>query len=91
MKKFEHVWAASTRLVLVVCDICGKAGEDGYWDRSEYRVQEVEIVARVGRRSPQDTEVTVTEFDICPECFANVVIPALRDLGAKPTVTQESW
>jgi hypothetical protein len=77
------------------CDICGRAapsrGVRGEWGEDSYAVAEVEVSMAMGSSYPEGGSSTVTEFDICPECFSSKVIPWLREQGASPRVEERDW
>ena len=76
----------------VMCDLCGAiAPSPSNYDPWEkmYDVARPRVSLKTGSMFPEGGSGELTFFDICPECFVSKVIPALRALGATPTV--ESW
>ena len=77
------------------CDLCGKKSQGrgtdpsycSEWDAGQYEVEETKISVKVHRRKgmsyPDDSWGEGWDIDLCPECFANVLVPFLREKGAK--------
>ena len=73
----------------VLCDICGAKNPRQRWDLTDwgddcYDLDEVEIRCRTGSSYPDGGFGEETFFDICPKCFKEKVLPALKALGASP-------
>jgi hypothetical protein len=76
----------------VKCDLCGKvaptpdeADSDwggGVWAKGSYDVQDVVVRYKFGSSYPEGTFVDIAEFDICPDCFRDRLVPWLREQGA---------
>ncbi len=77
-KRFSHV----------TCDICKRISTSNNWDAGSYQVCDVKIELREGCSYPDHTHVKKTEYDICPDCFKDKVMPFLALLWAHPTVTE---
>ncbi len=63
----------------VECDICHqdvRANRDS-WDGSE-----IEIEAKIGSIYPEADTRDGYRVDVCPTCFLEKVVPAIRSLGA---------
>lgn len=73
------------------CDICGRSRISEDWSEKNFEVVHVEIRMEIGDSYPEGGEKTVTEYHICPGCFHDKVMPALRTLGAEPTVSEVNW
>lgn len=71
-------------LVETLCDICRKPFTEGYGG-----VLETEVRMKTGYAHQDGGSGEETEFDICPGCFKEKLIPFLESLGAKPRV--EDW
>jgi hypothetical protein len=71
------------------CDICKRSDERN--PRVDYcDIDETEISFRdVEMAFPECGKGKTYSYDICHDCFAEKVIPALSDLGAEPAV--EEW
>lgn len=66
----------------IVCDLCGKQGEDGHdWKRGLYDVAETTVQLRNGTRFPEGADITEYDLDICPECFEDKLIPWFKSQG----------
>ena len=92
------------RVVEIACDICGRTLTGKYaqrhppnWhgasDSISDNLAEVTVQARRGFESQYDVggDVVITRFDICPDCFEGRVVPALRAMGAEPSVEEVDW
>ena len=71
------------------CDICKRSNKrNPRMDHCE--TDETEISFRDVEFAHSDCgRGTTYSYDICHDCFAEKVIPALSDLGAEPTI--EEW
>lgn len=65
----------------VTCDIC----KEVIPPEKTYEVSEVEVKYRHGTSYPDGGFIEITEFDICPKCFKEKLVPMLKSLGAQPT------
>lgn len=76
----------------VYCDICSDRNlnpDPIEWAEEMHEVNEVIIQYRKGHEFPNESrDIKVLQYHICPTCFEKRVRPALRDLGAVPTVTR---
>lgn len=71
----------------VICDLCKKHFDDEWDKQDNYDVRETEVSMSLGSHYPNgERYVDETTFDICPSCFADVLIPFLKSKGAEPTV-----
>lgn len=76
----------------VECDLCHRrapggdwtACKDGPWPTGAYRVAEVTVSMRLGESYPDDHRFDETELDLCPQCFAEKLIPWFKSLGGTP-------
>lgn len=76
----------------ITCDICKKTYSGEHWEKaSSYDVLETEVKLRTGSSYPEGGSGEETYFDICPTCFEEKLIPALKELGAIPTVKEWEW
>ena len=75
----------------VRCDLCGRTAKGAWrqWTRGSFDVNEVEISFRDGSQYPEGGSGTKTEFDICPTCFKEKLVPWFTTQGAQPRV--ENW
>ena len=95
MKKYIKIPVpASERqhLEKLICDICKKETESG-WRNGCFDTTDTTIEYKTGSyygHYEGGSEEKI-EFDICPECFMNKLIPALKNLGAEPTITERDW
>jgi hypothetical protein len=78
---------ATTRQVLdhTTCDFCGQKLPSG----EHFEYDEVTILRNKGERYPEYWTSEKTAFDCCAGCWESKVLPALRSLGAEPTVTED--
>jgi hypothetical protein len=98
--KEERTYPARTEVVEVarVCDLCGcRTSNDRNWPEpphpgcGPYDVRRVEVCCEIGTHYTEGHDTEETSFDICPECFVAKVVPALKAMGAEPTVAKRSW
>lgn len=84
-KTIEIPNTTRTTLDKVICDVCGaETGGDSNWAKSNYyKFDEVTIERRYGERYPEGSSTTEQEYDICPECFEQKIVPFLKGLGAE--------
>ena len=76
----------------ILCDICGTSKEGGVWGDNwarGYDINEVNISRRTGSQWPEGGNGEKIEFDICPRCMDEKVIPFLESIGAKPR--KQDW
>jgi len=73
--------------VKVTCDICGnETGKTGQYEKNEVTVEHQE-----GTTYPEGSNIDITSFDICPECWETKLIPYLESLGAKKLTRNINW
>ena len=65
------------------CDLCGYK-----ISTKPYEVNEVTMAHRTGKQYPECGSGKHVEFDICGQCFTDVLIPQMKSLGATPTTTE---
>jgi hypothetical protein len=80
------------------CDLCGVKGPDSYtddWESSTYDNKEVVVSVTVkhkdGASYPEGGSGREFHPDICPKCFVEKVLPALRALGIKIEYVDYWW
>ena len=80
----EHVPATTRkRLVATTCDLCKKRIME-----ERYCVDEVVVEYKSGSSFPEGGTCELIKFDICSECFCDVLRPWLEAQGAIPTTTE---
>jgi len=90
----------------IVCDICKteyhvkwsmSAIKDGkpWWldtEDDEYKAETaIRLTKTCNYPGCMENTVEITEFDICHKCFEEKLIPWLKSLGAKPTITENEY
>lgn len=79
----EEPIAATTRVVeKTFCDHC--KNPSGYDEHRRFNRNMVEIVMSEGDVYPEGGSLEKTEIDCCTNCFKDLVLPALIDLGFTP-------
>lgn len=95
MRKYEIVKETTEQEILLetTCDLCGALAKRGNWHSTSFEVNEVEVEVTVRQQdgsiysgSGWGTELVA---DICPKCFKDVLIPFLREKGAK--IEERNW
>lgn len=86
MKKTKQVTKTITETVhdLMQCDICKKTTARSNWKERVYDVANVNISYETGNAYPDDYSTTSYEFDVCPDCFKEKIIPFFAQFGATP-------
>jgi hypothetical protein len=79
----EHRWIST------VCDLCGDESETAWAPR--YSAFEATVSLRDGNSYPEGGSGTKIEYDLCPTCFREKLIPWLESQGAKTVVTEWDW
>ena len=91
----EYVETTETRTVThlagVKCDLCGKRSKTENWATKSFGENTVTIEMSLGNRFPDGGEKQHSIFDICPECFANKLVPWMKSQGAEPAVRNLDW
>ena len=90
-KKTVHRSYDDEVVVSITCDICNKIYKGSDWERKNYSVLETEVRMKTGFAYPDGGSGEEITFDICPDCFMNILIPALKELGAHPTISDWDW
>lgn len=71
-----------TRIAEIRCDVCGTSKNKIYdredWAQQSYHVNDITITNRVGTAYPDDSNGKKLQIDMCPDCFTNILLPAIR-------------
>jgi hypothetical protein len=88
------------------CDLCGKSTRQmkrmnkdrsltplaaSEWSQGHYDVNETEISFNKGENYPEGGFGEKLEFDICPDCFMNKLVPWMKEQGSEPRKTEWDW
>lgn len=81
------------RETVLICDLCGaESHHRDNWSDEPYSFAEVEINSNYGDRYPNmEGYKTEVFFDLCPNCFDNVLVPFLKSKGAEPQEKTTDW
>lgn len=90
-KKKVHCSYDDTVTKSITCDICKKTYKGTDWERERFSALETEVRMKRGSSSPEGGSGEEIIFDICPTCFEEKLIPALKELGAQPTISDWDW
>lgn len=94
MKKTKKVTVTKEveELVEMRCDVCGAESKYSTWGDSRH-FKETTVMMHLGEDYGYNAggEATITEFDICPKCFSEVIVRALEDKGAKARITEYDY
>jgi hypothetical protein len=73
---------------VIHCDGCGRPSASSLdWDDEQNRLACTRIEMQVGDNYPEGASYVETSFDLCPDCFATKLVPALAALfGTGPHV-----
>ena len=79
-----------TDIAMIICDICQckQVYDSPYaWDDDNGKgVADTKLyIEECVSDWPPDSEGTKTNYDICPDCFRNKLMPWLKEQGATPT------
>lgn len=87
-KKVETIYKRDV-VESITCDICRKEYRYDNWERGDWSALETEVCLTTGNRYPEGGSGEYIEFDICPDCFQNKLIPLLREkFDAHPRITE---
>jgi hypothetical protein len=75
----------------ITCDICKRTFAGDVWEKKFYTVLETQVSMKTGVSYPEGGSGEKLTFDICPTCFKEKLIPALKELGAQPTTSEWGW
>lgn len=94
-KKTVHIPAITKKEVShISCDICGEVGRGRDFKGSDfgdgYELQETSVIYKEGNMFPEGGSGSQIQFDICPDCFTDKLIPWLKSQGAD-NVDYEDW
>jgi len=88
----------SKEKVVTQCDICDKEVnwkiDDSKGNWGEEYSHEIDFVVMKHRKGDCfyiDVDVTETEFDICPKCWEEHILPLMKSLGAKPREEEKDY
>lgn len=93
MRKYIEKQYTKTQTIIeeLICDICKKTAKFPFWEWGEQigceKKVNISYIDGVGYEDGGG-HVSMISFDICPECFENKVIPALKQFGAEPRVDE---
>lgn len=93
MKHYIEIKVPETKrkhLEYVECDLCKKQHKDN-WKSGYFDSIEIDVNMRTGSSYPDGGSGENYEFDICPECFKNKLIPWMESQGANPTFSEWDW
>ncbi len=86
--KIKHVKSEMEEIVYIECDLCHKRapnpdGTENEWlpKSDQYGVATTEIRMETGMRYPDSGDMEVVQFDICPTCFKEKLIPFFAEDG----------
>lgn len=94
MRKKEAIQTISKhdRIIAIVCDICKKEYKGINWETDSYSALDTEVKLTTGSRYPEGGSGEDIEFDVCPKCFEEQLIPLLREkYNATPSITEWNY
>jgi len=72
-------------VVAYICDLCGKESRRGGCWVKDPNVNEPTVQIEQGYVYPEDSQVRIRRYHLCPECFETRLEPWLKEQGATPT------
>ena len=98
MRKYKKEKTTTTHDVLIEtkCDLCGVVAKYGDWSSSVYEISDAKVAVTIMQKEGSNYghdggEETLLIVDICPKCFKEVLIPFLREKGAKIRKEELDW
>lgn len=91
MREYKTVTYEHRKLEKVQCDLCKQTNNSLNWSKRPFDLDKtVTILHESGRnRYPEGGgEATLTEIDICPNCFTTKLLPWLVSQSVNPPVTE---
>lgn len=77
--------------VAIVCDLCdARSPSSRSWQKGDYETETVTIIHE-RRMNYSEGDGTNLEFDLCPSCFQQKLLPWLNAHGAKGRKKDYSW
>jgi hypothetical protein len=83
----------SNKIKEIICDICKNYSNGDTWpiiDDNNILETTVEIKEGVSFGT-EGGNITKINFDICPKCFKEKLIPFIKAFGNKPNIEEISW
>lgn len=76
-----------------ICDICGaKTSNDGNWLDDGFEFEKTRVRLKRGWTSREGGDWNEIEYDICPKCFKEKLIPFIKSLsGKEPRESEHDW
>jgi hypothetical protein len=93
MKKYTKIEVPAritSKHTSTVCDLCGDETADS-WRKGAFDAGETTVEVVAGTRYPEGGSGTKIEYDICPKCFMDKLIPWLESQGAKTDIQEWGW
>ena len=75
--------------IKTVCDLCHDETVDEWEGRFE--IAEVEVKGKFGTSYPEGGRADEYDFDICPTCFKEKILPWLCEQGVDTTPKEIDW
>lgn len=76
----------------VVCDLCGaKTSGNKPWAKGNHDAIEVDVCMRTWKHWPEGGSGEDIQYDICPTCFRERLMPWLLNQGAAPRIKDLGW
>jgi hypothetical protein len=90
-RKYKKVQKETEELEYIECDHCHSRSVSGNnWSDENYSISQVRLEFKEGYQFPGESEdVEKQWFDICPFCWKERVVPALKESGFEPMETKE--
>ena len=90
MKHKQTKTCTYTEITAITCDICRRATSGEVWTNGDkiYGAGKTQVFLEIGEYLPDCSNGELIEFDICPDCFRDKLMPVLQALGAKPTISE---
>lgn len=72
----------------VTCDLCRQRLP---LSAGQYRIDEITVMRREGSSYPEGGSGIECEFDLCPQCWDEKLVPWMREQGGEVRISEWAW
>ena len=84
-RQYDDNW-----IVSITCDICKETYRGQNWGKGGYVEENTDVSFEYGYCFPEGRSTKKIEFDVCPKCFKEKIIPFMQTFGAESIEEIES-